>query len=93
VVLELPTVCQPSWSASMHEPLILGLTLHFICFPPWQLGNTPRILDMGWTVQGLEKEMQEHVVAVLCKLCNTPVLLDGMSECMVWQLLFPSSTG
>ncbi len=30
IILEIPAGARPYWPASMFEPLILGLTLHFV---------------------------------------------------------------
>jgi hypothetical protein len=34
LVLELPAGPQPFWASTMHEPLIIGLTLHFVSSNP-----------------------------------------------------------
>jgi hypothetical protein len=53
IVLELSAGCHGSWPSSMHEPIIVGLTLHFITFPPWELKNDKHILDLGREVSRL----------------------------------------
>jgi hypothetical protein len=79
LVLELPAGLHPSWPASCHEPLILGLTLRFIHCSPWQLRGTPTILDLGRTVHRLWKAQDSNVRRILCKLCQLPDVLDGLS--------------
>jgi hypothetical protein len=46
VVIEIPAGVRPFWPLSMHEPLLLGLTLRFTSCSPWQLRLSQPILDL-----------------------------------------------
>ncbi len=87
LVLELHAGCYSHWPTHMHEPLLLGLTFHFIQHPPWQLRNTPRLLELGGQVQRLWKSSESDVGSLLFQLCNLPNVLEGMPEYMVWPVL------
>lgn len=42
IVIELPLPgARPFWLQDEHEPLLIGLTLHFSCCAPWQLRQSP----------------------------------------------------
>jgi len=87
IMLELPAGHFDFWPSACHEPLILGLTLHFFSHSPWILRNTPKILAMGRQVRRLWSASEEHVGLVLRKLCQLPAVLDGMPPGMVWEVL------
>ncbi len=93
VVLELPAGFLPWWPASCHEPLLLGLTLRFIRHPPWQLRQSPQVLDMGREVLRLWKAQDQAAGALLCQLCDFPDLLDSLSERVVQGMLYPAPLG
>jgi hypothetical protein len=53
IVFEVPPGARSFWPADEHEPLLIGLTLHFpLCFP-WQLRQSPTILALGRELQGV----------------------------------------
>lgn len=51
-VFSLPAEARNFWPASEHEPLIVGLILHFSPLRPWQVKQAGGILD-------LERELRE----------------------------------
>lgn len=62
----------------MHEPIIVGLTLHFITFPPWELKNDKHILDLGREVSRLWHLMDGNAGIFLRKLLELPAMLESM---------------
>lgn len=93
MVLELPPGLRPEWPACMHEPLILALVLRFIPHPPWQLRQTPRVLELGGTVRRLWHHPESDVGCLLRELCDLPVTLASLSPSVLWALLHPTPDG
>jgi len=87
LVVELPAGCFDFWPDSLHEPLILGLTLRFFQHSPWQLRNTPEVLAVGREVRRLWCALEGHVGALLRQFCQRPAVLDGMPAGVVWKVL------
>ena len=77
-VFELPAGARPAWPASMHEPLVVSLTLRFAACAPFQLRNHPTVLELGRTLHGLWPYVSRDERGVLCQLCNTPATLESM---------------
>ncbi len=46
LVFSLPAGARSFWPASEHEPLIVGLTLRFSPFRPWQVKQAGGVLDL-----------------------------------------------
>jgi hypothetical protein len=92
-VFELPAGLHPCWPRSMHEPLIIGLTLRFIRHFPWQLRNTASVLELVRSVQSLWKDPKGDVRPFLCQLCDLPALLDSLPERVVQGMLHPTPPG
>jgi hypothetical protein len=78
IVLEIPAGCRSFWPSDQHEPLILGLTLRFSACPPWQLRNSPSILDLGRQVQELWVNVPGDERGLLRQLCHLPVTMEGL---------------
>jgi len=93
LVLELPPGCFPWWPSSMFEPLVLGLTLRFIHSFPWQLRNTPGVLDLGGQVRSLWRQSNADVRNLLRQLCELPDVLDSMPEGLVREVLYSPPLG
>jgi hypothetical protein len=72
----------------MFEPLVLGLTLCFIRSFPWQLRNTPGVLDLGRQVRSLWRQSDPYVQGLLRQLCKLPDVLDSMPEGLVQEVLY-----
>jgi hypothetical protein len=93
LVLELPPGCVPWWPSSMFEPLLLGLTLCFIVCNPWQLRNSPGVLDMGREVRRMWCSSEAYVGRLLRQLCELPDVLDALPEGVVREMLYPAPPG
>jgi hypothetical protein len=91
-VLELPAGFHPEWPSTMHEPLLLGLTLRFIRHPPWKLRNSAAVLDLVREVQRLWKDPKGDVRPLLRQLCDLPDVLDSMPERVVRGMLCAPSS-
>lgn len=92
IVLELPAGPCPLWPSPMHEPLLVGISLRFICHFPWQLRLTGKVLDLGRQVSGMWKGAQGDARDLLRELCVLPDVLDALSGSVVRDLLCPAST-
>jgi hypothetical protein len=79
LVLELPVGYHPSWPKSLHTPLIVGLTLPFLPFSPWQLGGSDALLELGQEVHCVWKGEEGDVGAVLGQLWYLPTSLANVS--------------
>ncbi len=90
IVLELLAGLHPPWPKDMHKPLIIGLTLHFVSCPPWQLRNTGCLLDLGREVQRVWDLPHGDVRPLLRNFFGLPGLLETMPELVV-QGLLPST--
>lgn len=77
-VLEIPAGCRAFWPWSMHEPLIIGLTLHFISFFPWQLKGTSPLLDLERTLQQVWKDPVSDEQLTLHKFCYLTDVLETL---------------
>jgi hypothetical protein len=93
LVVKLPSGHHPAWPTQMHEPLILVLTLPFLAVCPWQLRNTPPVLELGRTLCRMWQDPQGDVGGVLCQLCHLLASLDSMSAGMVRELLYSAPPG
>jgi hypothetical protein len=93
LVVELPAGPQPLWPSDMHEPLLLGLTLPLLPFPPWQLRQTPRVLELGREVRRLWHLPGQDGGHILRELCQLAPSLASLSASMVWDLLHPTPSG
>ena len=78
IVLELPPGAIPEWPLAMHEPLLIALTLRFTTVSPWQLRQSPAILELGRQVQGVWHDQVQHDQYLLHKLCRLPATLEAL---------------
>jgi hypothetical protein len=78
IVLEIPAGARPFWPASMHEPLLLGLTLRFTSVPPWQLRLSPGVLDLGRQMRHMWSNAAGDERLILQQLCNLPASLERL---------------
>jgi len=93
LVLELPAGPQPFWPSHMHEPLILGLTLRFVSFAPWELRNHHALLDLGREVRRLWDLPNADVGFVLRKLLQLSGDLESLQPSVVRDVLQPAPFG
>ena len=70
IVLEIPPGTRSFWPADEHEPLLLGLTLHFLPRSPWQAKFLPRILELGRELREVWHCQEGSERHLLCQLCN-----------------------
>jgi hypothetical protein len=78
IVIEVPAGARPFWPLSMHEPLIIGLTLRFISHPPWILKNHSRVLDLGRQLRQVWQDRSGDERDLLRQLCLLPSELEGL---------------
>jgi hypothetical protein len=77
-VFELPAGVCPAWPLPMHEPLVVGLTLHFAICPPFQLRFYPPFLDLVRSLQGLWLHVLGNEGLVLRQLYHSPATLESL---------------
>jgi hypothetical protein len=93
LVIELPPSPRTEWSADMHEPLLLGLTLPLLSSPPWSLRNANRVLELGREVRRLWDVPGQDVGRILCKLCQLAPSLASLPKDVVWTMLYSTPSG
>lgn len=62
-----------AWPKDMHEPLMIGVFLPFSNRKPWQLKNSPEILEVERNLRGVWKNKNRCARSILCKLWNLEV--------------------
>jgi hypothetical protein len=75
LVIEIPAGSRQFWPLSMHEPLLLGLTLSFVPFPPWQLRQSSHLLELARQLQVVWKDPLVDERPILHQLCALPRML------------------
>jgi len=78
VVLELPAGVRPYWPRSMHEPLLIGLTLSLLPAFPWELRSTPELLGLERAVHDVWRRQDQDERPLLCQLCLLPGVLGAV---------------
>jgi len=78
VVFKLPAGVRPAWPLPMHEPLVVGLTLHFAVCPPFQLRFHPPLLELVRTLHGLWSHVSGNEGLILHQLCQSPATLESL---------------
>jgi hypothetical protein len=61
-----------------HEPLIIGLTLHFSSSSPWQVRRREGILELEGMLREMWKTQNGSERAVLHEFCLSPQWMEGM---------------
>ena len=56
IVFELKSGRRSYWPSNTRESLVIGICFPFLSFNPWQLRNTPSILEVGRILRHLWKE-------------------------------------
>lgn len=77
-IIEIPAGSREFWPPTMHEPLVLGLTLRFAARPPWLLRNHPRLLALVRSLRTLWPSVSGDERGLLRELCNSPVALETL---------------
>jgi hypothetical protein len=78
LVLEIPAGACPFWPLTMHEPSLIGLTLRFTLCSPWQLRQSPSILEMERQMRNMWRSPHRDERPLLLQLCRLPGLLESM---------------
>jgi len=78
LVFEVPPGKRSFWPAHEHEPLVISLTLRFCSLPPWQLRQSPALLDLAAQLQGLWSAEEGSEGIVLCELSVLPGRLESV---------------
>jgi hypothetical protein len=81
-VIEFPAGSLPCWPLTMHEPLILGLTLRFVSTSPWRLRNHQQVLDMVGALREMRPYVSGSERPLLRQLCQLPAALETVSSRM-----------
>ena len=87
IVMEIPAGARPFWPATMHEPLLLGLTLRFASVPPWQLRLSPSLLGLGQQVRQVWVDASGDERPLLQQLCHLPTSMEGLPGGVVRPVL------
>ncbi len=78
IVLEIPASARPFWPLSMHEPLLMGLTLHLASVPPWQVRLSPSLLALGRKLRHLWGDASGNEWPLLQQLCLLLTTLERL---------------
>jgi hypothetical protein len=78
IVFSIPPCSRPFWPLHEHEPLLIGLTLHFSVSSPWQTKFTTGVLDLERALSTVWASPGEHERDLLREFCLTPGRMDGM---------------
>jgi hypothetical protein len=78
LVFELPPGARSCWPSTEHEPLIVGLTLHFSSSSPWQVKRATDVLALEWTVRAVWSAPDGDERTLLHEFCISPERLDSM---------------
>jgi hypothetical protein len=78
LVFEIPSGCRGFWPPSEHEPLIVGLTLHFMSRSSWQLRQCPALLDLAGKLQSVWTSLEGAERSLMHQLSCLPGDLESM---------------
>jgi hypothetical protein len=78
IVFSIPPGSRPFWPLHEHEPLLVGLTLRFSVFSPWQTKFTTGVLDLERALSTVWASLGEHERDLLREFRLTPGRMDGM---------------
>ena len=90
LVLTLPAG-HPAWPTEMHEPLTIDILFPYISHRPWQLRRTPKLMEMGNTLQKVWESSAESEEPLLRKLWDFQRTVEGLSPHMASDLLYCKS--
>jgi hypothetical protein len=76
IIFEVPPGVWTFWPSSMHEPLVIGLTLCFHSTSPWLLKFHPTILELVRTLRQVWPSMPGTERHILRQLCDTLATLE-----------------
>ena len=75
------------WSEDRYEPLIICVCFPFLRFKPWQLRNTPTLLEMARILRKVSEGSEATYRFVLREFCTFTRRLPALSKRMVWKVL------
>ena len=75
------------WPSNRHEPLVFGICFPFISHRPWQLRQSPAILEVARAVQRMWKTQTRCPGPVLQQLCTSAWSLGSLPADVVWSVL------
>ena len=64
----------------MHEPLLVGIALPLIRYPPWSLRRTPLLVDMARELPEVLRSGKGDGQDILREILRTLGRISGMSE-------------
>jgi hypothetical protein len=79
---------QVYWSASMLEPLVVGLIFPFARSAPWQLRGTPKMLSVGRQMRRVFDTEDLAARNILRKLLLDGRRIPSLPPDVVWGLLY-----
>jgi len=78
LLFEIPPGARPFWPISEHEPLTIGLTLHFSAVRPWQAKLSAGILELEGQLRSMWSRPCGDEWPLLREFCNTPQRMEGL---------------
>ena len=87
IVFELKAGYRTYWPSNTHESLLIGICFPFLSCKPWQLRNTPALLEVGRILRLLWKEEGTPEWDFLCTFRKFTRSLPKTQEDVVWEML------
>jgi len=78
VVFEIPTGRRSFWPHQEHEPLVVGLILHFSSCSPWQLKQDPAFLALAGKLRSVWEAPEGSEWHLLRQLSTYPRTLESL---------------
>jgi hypothetical protein len=86
LVFEIPAGSD-CWPADMYEPLIVGLYFPYLSHRPWELRNSPTLVELGRRLRDLFKKSLESARIVLRELRCKTAAFQNMQANLVFKML------
>ena len=87
IVFEIRAGEDPMWPSSQHETLLIAICFPFLPCKPWQLRQTPALLEVGRILQRVWKEKKGTSWHLLRQLRSQTKSLDTLPKNVVWNML------
>jgi hypothetical protein len=81
----------PFWPSNMHEPLIVGFSLPFLRFEPWEWKRVPFMVGLARTLSGLHKTDYIRAGDILRKFWRARTRATSLPESVVREVLHAPS--
>jgi hypothetical protein len=75
------------WPSSMHEPLLVGISLPLLTRNPWSLRRTPLLVDLERQLRQVLSSRKEDGGDILCKLLQALRQVASVSENVACRML------